>query len=119
MSTEVVVYEGLDPCLYLPGRLARMPLRYPAAPLAPAQFDACLAAGDRRTGPFLYRTTCPTCRACEPIRLDMATFCPNRTQRRVLRKGDEALRTSIGPAAVSEERVTLFNAHRHGRGLAH
>ena len=37
-------------CAYLPGRRARQPLRAPVRPLTGAEFDARLAAGDRRAG---------------------------------------------------------------------
>lgn len=119
MSLERLVYDHLDPCPYLPDRMARMPLRYPAdGELSAKEFDARLSEGDRRTGPFLYRASCPTCRACEPIRLVVNEFHPNQTQRRVWRKGTESLQTSVGPARVSAERVALFNAHRNERGLS-
>lgn len=118
MSTEVVVYDHLDPCTYLPGRTARLPLRIPIRTLTGEEFDARLNQGDRRTGAYLYRPTCPACRACEPIRLDAFEFRPHQTQRRVLRKGNEALQTIVDSPSVDAQRVALYNAHRLGRGLA-
>jgi arginine-tRNA-protein transferase len=115
---EPVVYDAPDDCPYLPGRTSRLPLRYPLAKLSPSQFDERLAQGDRRSGQYLYRPTCPGCRACESLRVEVAHFQPNATQRRTLRRGDSLLQTRIGPAVVDEARVTLFNKHRHGRDLA-
>jgi arginine-tRNA-protein transferase len=114
---EHVVFRGTSPCPYLPGQTARLPLRLPSRRLTPAEFDDRLAAGDRRSGAFLYRTQCPACRACEPLRVDAAEFEPNRTQRRTLRRGDAELDLEIGPPTVDEERVRLYNLHRRGRGL--
>src|SRR6476469_9819342 len=94
-SREVLVSDQLHPCPYLPGRDARMPLRM-AFGLTPSQFDACLAKGDRRTGTFLYRTQCPTCHACEPIRIAVDQFEPRTTQRRTKRRGDLLLTVETG-----------------------
>jgi arginine-tRNA-protein transferase len=115
---EIVVFDTPHPCSYLPGRTARLPYRHPVAVLAPEQFDGRLAEGDRRSGVFLYRTQCPTCRACQPIRLDVEHFRPDATQRRTKRRGDELLTVEIGRPAVDAQRVALFNLHRDVRGLA-
>ncbi len=116
-NPEIVVFDSLHPCAYLPGRTARLPHRHPVARLRPEQFDERLAAGDRRTGVFLYRTECPSCRLCEPIRLDMATFRPNATQRREKRRGDAALEVRLGEPIVDQGRVDLYNQHRALRRL--
>ena len=116
---ETIVYDDLTPCPYLPGESARMPLRLPRRRLSREEFDTRLAAGDRRSGPVLYRPTCPSCNACEAIRLEIARFCPNRSQRRALARGDLELSTEIGPALADGERVALYNRHRRLRGLEH
>src|SRR5689334_18146152 len=85
----VVVSDSVEECPYLPGEKARLPLRMPLEPVSPPKFDALLAEGDRRFGPFLYRTTCPECHACEAIRVPVARFAPTRSQRRVLRKNPD------------------------------
>src|SRR5262245_36222072 len=115
---EIVVFDTPHPCSYLAGRTARLPYRHPLEKLTPEQFDQRLAEGDRRSGVFLYRTQCPGCRACQPIRLDVSTFQPDATQRRTKRRGDSLLMVKIGPPVVDEERVRLFNLHRDTRGLS-
>lgn len=114
---EVLVYDGLDACSYLPGRTARLPLRLPDRTLSGAELDERLAAGDRRSGRFLYRPQCPHCQACQAIRIPVDRFVPSRTQRRVLRRGDERLHLRIGPSVADQRRVALFNRHKHSRGL--
>ncbi|MCB9617314.1 MAG: arginyltransferase [Sandaracinus sp.] len=114
---ELLVYDAPEPCPYLEGRVARMPLRLPVRELEPRELDARLARGDRRHGALFYRPSCPSCRACEAIRLS-ASYTPTRTQARVLRRGRRELRVEIGPPTVSEERLRLYDAHRFGRGLA-
>ncbi len=115
---EPVVYDAPEPCPYLPGKTSRLPLRLPLRKLTPEQFDHRLAAGDRRSGPLLYRPACPQCQACESLRIEVKEFRPNATQRRTLRRGDQLLETRIGPPQVDDLRVTLFNRHRQGRDLA-
>lgn len=111
------LFADYHPCPYLPGQIASLPLRRPAAPLTPAALDEALARGDRRSGPFLYRPSCRVCRACEPLRVVVSRFQPSATQRRVWRKGNAALDVEIGPPVVDAEHVELFNRHREGRGL--
>ena len=115
---EVVVHDGLENCPYLPDRLSRLPMRYPLRALSRSEMDERLAAGDRRQGSFLYRTACPGCQACQPLRVPIATFRPNRTQRRVWRNGESLFRVEIGEPTVDPRRVELYNLHKRQRNLA-
>ncbi len=94
-----------------------MPLRVPTRMLTGGEFDRRLQVGDRRQGVLLYRTACPSCRACEPIRLDVETFKPGKTQRRVFRRAAGLLTVQLGPPQLSDEKVALYNRHKFGRGL--
>ncbi len=115
---ELVVHEGDEACPYLEGQLARRPLRMPTRRLTRTEFDVRLAQGDRRTGYFLYTQECPACRACEPIRVDVAAFVPSRTHRRTLARGRRELTIERGPFAADARRLALYHAHQAGRGLA-
>jgi leucyl-tRNA---protein transferase len=115
--TELTVYDGVFRCPYLPARTARLPLRLPSRPLRPAELSQRLSVGDRRQGYFLYRPSCPECRACEAIRIDVGEFRLGKTLRRILRRGDVAIETSIGAPGVNAERVALYNRHKSERGL--
>ncbi|WP_254513349.1 arginyltransferase [Anatilimnocola floriformis] len=114
---EVIIYDQLTPCPYLEGETARLPLRQPLAHLTQRQVDRRLDVGDRRSGYMLYRPHCPNCQACEPIRLNLESFRPNATQRRVYRRGMEMLETRVGEPIVDDERIKLFNLHRALRNL--
>jgi len=114
---ELVVYDEPQPCPYLDGRVARLPLRIPARPLTRGELDRRLSAGDRRQGIFLYHTECPTCVACEPIRIDVEIFRAGRTQRRTLARNDALLRVEMGTPLADERRVALYNLHKDMRGL--
>lgn len=103
--------------MYLPGRVARLPLRLPARQLSHTEFRRRLEEGDRRQGVLLYRPSCPSCQACEPIRIDVEAFEPSRTQRRVLRRGDAEFDIEIDRPSVTIEKVNLYNRHKIERGL--
>ena len=103
--------------MYLPGRLARLPLRLPTRPLNPEELDSRLDSGDRRQGLLLYRPNCATCRACEAIRLDVAEFRPNRSQRRAFQRGEQCLTSEIVAPSATAEKVRLYNEHKQARGL--
>jgi leucyl-tRNA---protein transferase len=114
---EIVVYDEPHDCPYVPGRVAVLPLRVPSRRLTGDELETRLAAGDRRQGMFLYRTACPECRACEPIRLDVDSYRPNRSQRRALSRGDDVIRHEVGPPLLDETRVELYNRHKQLREL--
>ena len=121
MSNEQLVYDGLQSCPYLEGRVARMPLYRQTRRLTPAETDVRLARAERRVGFSLYRTACPTCSECRGLRVLVDDFAPTRSQRRVQKRWEalgDRLRISVGPATWSEEKLDLFNRHKRERGLA-
>lgn len=115
---ELIVYDRLQPCPYLADRVARMPLRIPARLLHRAELEQRLETGDRRQGIFLYRTSCPGCRACEPIRIDVANFAANRSQRRAFERGNAQLTVEVADPIADARRVELYNRHKELRGLS-
>jgi arginine-tRNA-protein transferase len=92
-------------------------MRLPTRPLTAAEFSERLHVGDRRQGLVLYRPNCPECNACEAIRLDVETFTPNKTQRRIYRRGQGRFRVEMADPALSAEKVALYNKHKVGREL--
>lgn len=114
---ELLVYDEDTNCPYLDGRTAHLPMRLPTRPLTAVEFSRRLHAGDRRQGLVLYRPSCPSCRACEAIRLDVDTFVPNKTQRRIHRRGREMFEVEVGRPRLSAEKIALYNGHKTGRGL--
>lgn len=116
-ESELVVIDNVEPCPYLPDQSARMPLRVLLQTVTPAVTDQYLERGYRRSGEFVYRTQCPACEACEPIRLEAGEFRFTRSFRRTLARGKRRYREVRGPLVSSLERVELFNRHRAERGL--
>ena len=114
---EWLISDAPMRCPYLPRQTARLPLRLPVRPLDHEEFARRLEAGDRRQGLLLYRPSCPTCRACEAIRIDVNAFKPSRTQRRVFRQGEVTFDTQIGRPTLTAEKVALYNRHKVERDL--
>lgn len=113
----IVVQDQLQPCPYLPGVTARMPLRLPVGTVTPEITDQLLERGFRRSGNFLYTPQCPNCSQCQPTRLDVAHFHWSSSLRRVARRGDRELRAEWAAPTIDVQRLKLFNRHRDERGL--
>lgn len=112
-----VVSNDPEPCPYLPGATMQLPLRMPTARLPPDLFDQLLEQGDRRSGPLLYRPSCPACNACEAIRVHVPSFRPTRSQRRAARRNEDVTVERLRPS-VSAEHLRLYNRHSRERGLS-
>jgi arginyl-tRNA--protein-N-Asp/Glu arginylyltransferase len=111
-----VVQDRFEECIYRPGQVARCPARAPLRRLSPAQLDQLLEEGDQRVGATVFRTECPFCNACEPVRVDVDAFSRSRSQRRVWSRNQD-VRVEIGNPTLSRRRVALWNRHRRMRGL--
>ncbi len=112
------VIDEASVCPYLDGRTARMPLEIPPESINGQQLDTLLERGYRRSGWFYYRTACPSCQACQPLRVDVPKFVESRSLRRVLKRGDAELKVTIGTPKCDELRLNLFNQHRIQRDMS-
>ncbi len=102
------------PCPYLKGRQARH-LTLLFRHLEPGFYHALMDLNFRRMGPLVYRPECEGCKACRNLRIPVAGFRPNRSQRRCS-KGNADLTIEIGPAEPTAEKHALYRrylAHRH------
>lgn len=114
---SVVVSDTLEPCPYIEGQTARLPLRMPVDEVSPSAFDQLLERGHRRYGPFFYRTACPSCSACEAIRVPVARFTPTRSQKRVARRNADVV-VSLAAPSVTARHLEIYNRHQFERNLA-
>lgn len=102
------------PCNYLPGKKARSLVAAAQNSIDTAEYSALVAAGFRRSGTFVYKPYCHSCQACIPIRLPVAQFKANRSQRRNL-KLFEHLRVTRHPLRWNEEHYQLYRLYQSQR----
>jgi arginine-tRNA-protein transferase len=99
----------VEPCVYLPDRLAQSEYRI-VSELSDAEYEALMDEGWRKFGAALHRPICQGCRECRSLRIDVENFSPNRSQRRTLEKNSD-LSVAFGPPFLDEERLDLYNRY--------
>ena len=81
------------------------------ADATPAEYEERLEIGWRRFGRAWFRPRCPSCTACQPLRIDVAKFEPNRSQRRNSKQHHGATRLEIGTPTVTDEKLALYDRY--------
>lgn len=76
-----------------------------------AEFHKLINQGWRRFGNLLFRPACPSCKACLPLRVPVARFKPNRSQRRLIKQNSDLVQMQIGDPILEEKRVYLYLDH--------
>lgn len=105
-----IVYQYTDPpspCAYLPQELWQLE-NVLVAQLSLPDYGQLLLGGWRRFGHYLYRPRCPSCDACQSLRIDPLAFRPDRSQRRVRRACERRVRLEIGPTSDTQEAFDLY-----------
>ena len=106
------------PCPYVAGRTERKVVTEITGPDAEAVHDRLSRAGFRRSHNIAYAPVCPSCQACVPIRIPVATFSPDRTLRRIARANAGLGGFEVAARATTEQ-FQLFQRYqqmRHGDG---
>ena len=109
---------GEHPCGYFPERHARDLVLDPQDSRLGELYPMALGWGFRRSGDLVYRPHCQQCRACVPVRIPVARFAPDRSQRRCLAR-NAGLDCRVLPAERSDEQFALYQRylrHRHANG---
>lgn len=102
------------PCGYWPEREARDLLLDQRDPRLPEFYPTALEWGFRRSGDIVYRPSCAGCHACIAVRIPIAAFRPDRSQRRCLRRNAD-LETRIVPPGCSDEHLALYQRYLKAR----
>lgn len=107
-------------CAYLPHHTARTLFADPNHRLDNGLYSQLILYGFRRSGRHVYRPSCPACEACVPVRIPVATFRPDRSQRRALRMNQDLYIRILAPE-YRDEHFELYqryvNARHPGGGM--
>lgn len=101
-------------CGYWPERLARDLVLDPNDPRLGSIYPQALEWGFRRSGDLVYRPHCERCHACIPVRIKIADFRPDRSQRRCLANNVDLVGRIVA-AERNRERLALYQRYLHQR----
>lgn len=105
------------PCSYLDGNVARSQVATPSHLVDSHVYEQLMECGFRRSGLLTYRPHCGSCNACKNLRIPVADFALNRTQRKTWRKHAQ-LDVRLLPPDFHPEHYALYRRYLDARHKA-
>jgi len=121
MSDDIAALDEIDFCItpehecsYLEDRETVTLFVDPNYPLVMKQYSQLAQLGFRRSGENVYRPHCTDCGLCIPVRVPVAEFKPNRSQRRN-KSLNKDLTMQVKEAEFDSEHYTLYRKYMKAR----
>lgn len=96
-------------CPYLPDRDCRTEYSYIPF-LKPGEYEELMEGGYRKFGALVFRPVCSGCTECRSLRIPVAKFQPDRSQRRAWKRNSHRT-VRVAPPVVDDVRLELY--HRY------
>ncbi len=110
MKTIATIVTPPHVCSYLPDRLATLRYEF-VSDLTPAEYEPLMHANWRRFGHSIFRAECVGCSMCRSIRVDVAKFLPNQSQKRAWKANVGIVSLTVGPPSVTDEKLALYDRY--------
>lgn len=101
-------------CGYLPERRAATLFVDPDVAMNDTLYGFLVERGFRRSGTHVYCHYCPSCRACQAVRVPVADYTMSRNLRRIWQRNQD-LTIRVLPAGFTQERFELYQRYLQGR----
>ncbi|MCX7084833.1 MAG: arginyltransferase [Methylococcales bacterium] len=104
------------PCSYLENQQSRSAFVHPSYQMTSEIYAQLMSQGFRRSGDEVYKPHCQTCSACIPVRVPVAHFTPNRSQKRCINKNINT-QAKIKPALFEQAHYDMYIRYQKSRHL--
>lgn len=101
-------------CSYLHGKQSISQIVVPPDVVDSFYYANMLRQGFRRSGTFVYRPQCNTCKACLSLRIDVENFTASRRFKRIINK-NKSLQCRQLPLHWEEEHFQLYMRYQRAR----